>query len=375
MLQTPVLIIGASVSGLASAAALQQKGIPYIIIEKEDRVAQPWRNHYDRLHLHTPKNLSALPYKNFKRSLPRYPSRQQVVNYLEDYQKAFSIRPVFNTAAASIKKENGYWITETVNGIYRSDFLIMATGAFSRPRPIDFPGMETFTGKILHSQAYKTGLAFKGQKVLVIGFGNSACEIAMDLYEQDAAPSMAVRSPVNIIPRDLLGVPIVRLGILLSRLPAGLADWITAPLTRWLFGDLRKLGLQKLKEGPFQQIKNRRNTPLIDTGTVAGIRRGHIKIQGNICGATGTTVYFEGGEKDDFDAIVAAIGYSSVDTRLLDAGPERLADLQKSTAKQAYFGRDGLYFCGFWVGPTGQFREIASDAKRIAAAIALKKDQ
>jgi indole-3-pyruvate monooxygenase len=99
MKQTEALVVGASISGLASASSLQKQHIDYIIIEKQSQVATPWRNHYDRLHLHTNKRVSNLPYKKFDKTIPRYPSRQQVVNYLEDYQKEFNINPVFNTEA------------------------------------------------------------------------------------------------------------------------------------------------------------------------------------------------------------------------------------------------------------------------------------
>ena len=105
MKQTTALIVGASVAGLACAAALQKQAIDYIIIEKESKQAMPWRNHYHRLHLHTNKSLSSLPYKKFDNNIPRYPSRQQVVDYLDSYQSAFNIHPVFNTAATAIKKK------------------------------------------------------------------------------------------------------------------------------------------------------------------------------------------------------------------------------------------------------------------------------
>ncbi len=155
--QTNTLVIGASISGLASAASLQKQSIDYIIIEKQNQAAPAWRNHYDRLHLHTSKRFSNLPYKRFGRIIPRYPSRQQVVDYLDDYRKEFNINPVFNTEALSVKKEADYWITETTTGSFKSKYLIMATGAYGKPRPVDFKGMETFAGKILHSCEYKTG--------------------------------------------------------------------------------------------------------------------------------------------------------------------------------------------------------------------------
>ena len=115
--------------------------------------------------------------------------------------------------------------------------------------------METFTGKIMHSYGFKTGSDFKGQKVLIVGFGNSACEIAIDLYEQGASPSMAVRSAVNVIPRDILGIPILKLSLVMSQLPPRVADAINAPLMRLIFGDITKLGLKKNLMVRFSKFK------------------------------------------------------------------------------------------------------------------------
>ena len=373
MEQTNTLIIGGSIAGLASAACLQKKGIKYIIIEKEPQVATPWRNHYQRLHLHTPKSLSNLPYKKFGKDVPRYPSRIQVVKYLEEYQNEFHISPDFNTEATSVKKDGNYWLTETNSGTFKSKYLIVATGSYSQPKVVEFTGMETFPGKVLHSSEYKTGADFKGQKVLVVGFGNSACEIAIDLYEQGAAPSMSVRSGVNVIPRDILGIPILRVSLLMSQFPPGMADAINAPLTRLLFGDIKKLGLKKMPYGTFRQIQKDGTIPLLDIGTISHIRKGHIKIFDDIDFIAGRTVHFSDGKTGDADAIVAAIGYYPNHSSIIDVERSRFEDLKVSAGKQKYFGKDGLYFCGFWIGPTGQIREIASDAKKIAKDIAKKE--
>src|SRR5437762_9633125 len=138
MKETNTLIVGASIAGLASASTLQKRNIECLIIEKESQVATPWRKHYDRLHLHTSKGLSNLPYKKFDRSVARYPSRQQVVDYLVDYQRAFNINPLLNTEATSIKKQGDRWIIETNNGVYKSKYAIIATGPFGKPKPISF---------------------------------------------------------------------------------------------------------------------------------------------------------------------------------------------------------------------------------------------
>jgi len=352
---------------------LQRHHIAYTIIEKQAQIAAPWRNHYDRLHLHTSKRLSNLPYKKFPAQYPRYPGRQQVIEYLEAYREEFGIEPVFNTEALSIKKENDHWITETTNGTFRSRYLIMATGAYGKPAPINFAGLDTFPGEVLHSHAYRTGAAFKGQKVLVAGFGNSACEIAIDLYEQGATPCMAVRSPVNVVPRDVLGIPVLALSLLLSHLPPRMADAISAPLINSLIGDLGKLGLKKMPYGPLEQIRRDRKAPVLDIGTIRHIRKGHIKIQGDIHHIEGNTIYFNDGKQEKFDAIIAAIGYDRDCNNFLQAPQRRFDDLKLTLGRQQFFGEDGLYFCGYWISPTGQIREIGLDARKIAKDIASRK--
>ncbi|MEP6712580.1 MAG: NAD(P)/FAD-dependent oxidoreductase [Ferruginibacter sp.] len=375
MQQTNTLIIGASISGLATAACLRKKGIEFIIIEREEDVGAPWRKHYDRLHLHTNKSVSNLPYKKFDKKTGRYPSRINVIEYLDSYRKEFQVNPIFGTKATSVKKEVDHWMTETNKGTIKSNYVIAATGPFSLPKIISIKGMQAFPGKILHSCDYKTGSDFRGQKVLVIGFGNSACEIAIDLYEHGAIPSMSVRSPVNVVPRDLLGIPILKISLLMSRLPTAVADAINAPVVRLMFGDILKLGLRKKPYGAFTQIKKEHTIPVLDIGTIKHIRKGHISIYGGIDHIEGNSVQFADGRKEPFDAIVAAIGYYPNHSSFIDVDQNRFEDLKVPVGRQKYFGKDGLYFCGFWIGPTGQIREIASDAKKIAKDIAKKERQ
>ena len=184
---------------------------------------------------------------------------------------------------------------------------------------------------------------------------------------------MSVRSPVNIIPRDVAGIPILEISLVMSRLPPHIADSLNAPLMRAIFGDIRKLGLAKLPYGPFVQIKNTRSIPVLDIGIVKHIRRGHIKVYSGVDHISGNTVYFSDGKKTDADVIVACIGFDQQNARVVDVDDNRFEDLRVCVDAQRYFGKDGLYFCGFWVGPTGQIREIAADAKKIATDIAKKK--
>src|SRR5881394_1164604 len=96
------VIVGASAAGLATAVCLKKLGQPFEILEANPHVGHAWRNHYERLHLHTPKALSALPYFGFAREVPKYPSREQVVEYLERYARENGIAPRFGERVVSI---------------------------------------------------------------------------------------------------------------------------------------------------------------------------------------------------------------------------------------------------------------------------------
>lgn len=142
---------------------------------------------------------------------------------------------------------------------------------------------------------------------------------------------------------------------------------------RLLIGDIKKLGLKNLPYGPLEQIHRDGTVPVLDIGTLKHIREKHIKIYNNIDYISGRTIYFIDGKKEDFDSIVAGIGYYRDYAEIIDVDKNRFEDLKLSINKQKFFGKDGLYFCGFWIAPTGQIREIALDAQKIAKDIAKKE--
>ena len=173
---------------------------------------------------------------------------------------------------------------------------MIATGNSREPWLPTWPGQDSFQGRILHSSEYRDGEPFRGQKVLVVGFGNSGGEIAIDLWEHGARPSLAVRSPVNVIPRDLFGIPILAIGILQSKLPPRVADALNAPLLRAVMGDLTRYGLRKLPQGPITQIQGSARIPLIDVGTIKLIKSGEVKVLPGIERFTENAVLFTDGK-------------------------------------------------------------------------------
>jgi hypothetical protein len=201
------------------------------------------------------------------------------------------------------------------------------------------------------------------------GFGNSGGEIAIDLHEYGARVAMAVRGPVNIIPRDILGLPVLSIAIALRHLPARFADALAAPLVRLTNGDITKLGFRKLPMGPITQIKTTARIPLIDIGTIKLVREGHIEVLGDIREMSETGVTFDDGRSRCFDAIVCATGFRPRADRFLEPQND-VRSAERPQPRSRVETESELYFCGFFVSPTGMLREIGIEAHRIADGIA-----
>jgi indole-3-pyruvate monooxygenase len=337
-------------------------------VEKAAAIGASWRRHYDRLHLHTDKSHSALPYLDFPNATPRYPSRDQVVAYLERYALHFGIAPEFEQRVESVRCLDREWITTTSGGVYRSKQVVVATGCNAVPHVPRWPGKEQFRGPILHSSEYRNGAAFRDQAVLVVGLGNSGAEIAMDLCEHGARVAVAVRGALNVIPREILGLPVLTISIALGRLPARVADLLAAPLIRLTVGDISKLGLRKLPFGPITQIETTSRVPLIDIGTLEWVRAGRIEILGDVRSVSGSAeVCFSDGPSRRFDAMVLATGFRPGLERFLETQVNAGTGLPQPAIKAT--GAEGLYFCGFRISPTGMLRDIGIEARWIAQDI------
>lgn len=202
------VIVGAGPSGLAVAAGLKDQGVPFMILERANCIASLWQNRtYDRLKLHLPKQFCQLPNFPFPEDFPEYPTKFQFIKYLESYAKHFNINPQFNETVQSAKYDEtfGLWRVKTIRKIgaasteveYICRWLVVATGENSEKVVPEFEGLEEFGGHVMHACDYKSGGSYSGQKVLVVGCGNSGMEVSLDLCNHNATPSMVVRSSVS----------------------------------------------------------------------------------------------------------------------------------------------------------------------------------
>lgn len=353
-----VAIVGAGPAGLAVGACLRRAGIDFVMLEKRHEVASSWRRHYERLHLHTVKSRSSLPYLPFPAAYPRYVPRHLVVEYLDNYAAAFELRPRFGEAVRSIRRVGGSWAIEGTSSSISASHVVIASGFNAEPVMPVVPGMETFKGRLLHSADYRNAQPFAGQSVLVVGMGNTGAEIALDLCENGARAMVSLRNGVHIAPRDLFGIPIQIAAILATKvLPIGVNDAIFPFVLDLALGYPARYGLKRPKEGILRQIARSSKIPVLDVGTVRKVAEGAIKIAPAVSTVTENGVLFEGGQAGTFDAIIFATGYRPNYRRFLDRPPDGQSE------------DPTLHFVGFKNPVTGLLREIAHEARRVADRI------
>ncbi|MEM9886336.1 MAG: NAD(P)/FAD-dependent oxidoreductase [Bacteroidota bacterium] len=369
------LIIGAGPAGLAVAGRLRKKNIPFEIIEKTEKIAWSWHNHYDRLCLHTVKQLSHLPHLKFPEHYPLYVPREDLARYYEDYADHFDIRPHFGlTARAVSRTDTGEWLVKTQMGkSFQVQHLVVATGVNRVPFSPQWEGMDQFEGEVVHSRDYKNPKPFQGKKVLVIGMGNTGAELALDLAEKKVATYISVRSPIAIVPRDVNGRPVQVTAKQLAKIPFGIGDWLGTQIRRIVIGDLSKYGLPMSKIHPAEQLRETGKTPVIDLGTVAQIKAGNIKILADISCFYDKGVVLKNGEQHDFDAVILATGYrAKLEEFIKDT--EGLLDRFRIPKQAVMKGKhEGLYFVGFDNYKLGGILgTIFTDSETVANAIAEK---
>ncbi|MFJ2949950.1 flavin-containing monooxygenase [Streptomyces sp. NPDC087226] len=370
----PVYVIGGGPGGLAVAYALRARGVRAVVLERSERVGDSWRRHYDRLHLHTTRRLSALPGLPMPRRFGRWVARDDVVRYLEKYAEHHRLEIVTGVEVSRIERtpDGTGWLLHATGGRELTGAaVVVATGFNHTPRVPDWPGRDAYDGELLHASEYRNAKPFAGRDVLVVGIGNTGAEIAVDLVEGGASRvRLAVRTPPHIVRRSTAGWPAQYSGVLVRRLPVGLVDRLCRVQARVALPDLSDRGLPLPGSGLYSRVLEGA-IPVQDVGLIDAVRKGTVEIVGAVEGFEEGEVVLADGSRIGPDAVVAATGYA----RGLEGLVGGLGVLDARGRPVAHGGRTpeaapGLYFTGFTNPISGNLRELALDAQRIARAVA-----
>ena len=366
------LVIGGGPAGLAAAASLKAQGIDAVVLESGHRVGGRWANHYDRLHLHTSRRFSGLPGHPIPRSYGRFIERDAVLAYLDQYAAVHGVEVVFGVHVDRIDRRGPLWTVTAGSQEYAASVLVIATGYANVPHVPDWPGLDGFTGDLIHVADYRNPAPYRGKDVLVVGPGNSGAEVSVDLAEGGAGRvRLAVRTPPNIVPKTILGVAAQAHAILLTKLPISWADRVLALTQRLFFGDLGRVGLGRPPRGAFTQIERDDVTPILDVGLIRALRLGVVERVGAVLAFDGDSVELGDGSAIQPDAVIVATGYE----RGLQGLVGHLGVLDESGRPTVRGGaadprNPGLYFLGYRPVPSGNLREMGLEARRMAGGVA-----
>jgi dimethylaniline monooxygenase (N-oxide forming) len=309
-----VCIVGAGSSGIAACQVLDARGIPFDCFEKGSGVGGNWRyendngmsSAYSSLFINTSKKVMAYASYPMPDDYPDYPHHTQIARYFDDYVDHFGFREkiTFNTEVTCVEPEGPGWRVTLDDGrtqAYRA--VLVANGHHWDPRLPDFPG--EFHGPEIHSHDYRTPEGYEGKNVLVVGFGNSAMDIAVETSRVSEMTFLSVRRGAHVIPKYLKGMPVDELGgPLTSRLPLALQRRMYSKLLKTAQGRPEDYGL------PTPDHKLVEAHPTISSDLLPRIGHGRIKPKPNIERLLGDRVRFVDGSEEPIDRIVWCTGYS-----------------------------------------------------------------
>ncbi len=355
------LIIGGGQGGVALGARLRQLDVPTIIVEKNPRIGDSWRNRYRTLVLHDPVWFDHLPYIPFPENWPVFTPKDKMGDWLEMYAKVMELTCWTSSIcqSASFDDREKVWTVEIErNGetvVLKPKQLVFATGAYGPPRRIELPGADRFSGTLLHSSDYQCGKKFAGQRVAVIGSASSGHDVAADLWEAGAEVTMIQRSPTTVVKSETLmelafgdlyseealarGITTDKADMLLASVPYGLLPEGQKKLTdearrrdakfyERLEGAGFALDFGEDDSGLFMKALRTGSGYYIDVGASELIIDGNIKIESGVGveGLSADGVILTDGRELPADVVIMCTGYHSMHETVAEIVSREAAD-------------------------------------------------
>jgi len=366
-----VCVIGAGSSGIAACQVLAARGLPFDCFEKGSEVGGNWRyendngmsSAYRSLHINTSRRLMAYATYPMPDDYPDYPDHFQIARYFDDYVDHFGLREKirFQTEVKNVVPVDGEWEV-TVEGedggeeTHRYRAVLVANGHHWDPRWPEppFPGADAFEGEQVHVHHYREPDALAGKRVLVLGIGNSATDIAVEASRIAEKTFLAMRRGAYVMPKYLNGKPTDEAASkLLTMMPLPVQRFVLARMLGMTAGDMTSYGL------PRPDHKLLEAHPTVSAELLSRLGHGDIEVKPNIERfAGGRTVRFADGSEEEIDLVVYCTGYKIsfpfFDEELISAADNRLQLYRRVVSVE----HPGLYFLGF-VQPLGAIMPIA----------------
>jgi dimethylaniline monooxygenase (N-oxide forming) len=383
----PVCIVGAGSSGLTTAKALKQRGVAFDCFEIGSDIGGMWRyendnglsSAYRSLHIDTSRD--NLGYSDFPipRDQPDFLSHYEVVRYFEAYAAHFDLRPHirFNTPVEKVEQEpvDGAWRVTLKGGeTRRYRAVLVANGHLWDPRWPAFPG--TFDGEVIHSHHYRTSEPFRDKNVLVVGIGNSAVDVAVDVCKQAASTLISTRRSAWIMPKYIMGIPTDKWSAFIGRklrLPTRVTRSLMQRLMYLAVGNQERYGVPRPKHAIWQEHAT------LSQELLPFVGHGWIRVKPDIKELKGNAVAFDDGTESPVDAIIYATGYRAsfpfIDKSVFQVDDGRV-DLYRRVLSPTH---PGLFMMGLVqpIGPTIPLVEIQARwvADVLAGKVSLPSEQ
>ncbi len=366
-----VCVIGAGSSGIAACQVLNARGIEFDCFELGSEVGGNWRYRNDNglsaayrsLHINTSRGLMAYRTFPMPEHLPPYPSHSQIADYFDAYVDRFGFRDRirFSTEVKDVRPAGDEWevsfrpVGGGASETERYRAVMVANGHHWDPRWPEpaYPGAGSFTGEQLHAHSYLEPDIFPGKRVLVLGIGNSACDIAVEASRIADRTFLAMRRGAHIVPKFIGGKPTDETnGAWFARLPLGMQRAITGTILKTAQGKMTAYGL------PDPDHKLLEAHPTVSSDLLPRIGHGDIAVKPNITRFDGGEVVFEDGSREPIDLVIYCTGYKITfpffAAELISA-PENHLPLYRRVVSPEH---PGLYFIGL-LQPLGAIMPLA----------------
>lgn len=366
-----VCIVGAGSSGLTACQVLAARGIPFDCFEKGSTIGGNWRyendngtsSAYRSLHINSARKLMSYRAFPMPDSYPDYPSHWQVAKYFDDYAERFGLteKIAFNTEVVSAAPgDEGWEVTvEGADGERRTESyraVIVANGHHWKPRWPEppFPGADDYEGEQMHVHDYREPDVLEGKRVLVLGIGNSAVDVAVESSRIAAKTFLAMRRSAYVIPKFLGGKPI-------DEATPPVATYLPLSVRRFFMKRLLKLAVGEMTDYglPAPDHKLLEAHPTVSSELLPRIGHGDIGVKPNIERfAGGRTVRFADGSEEEIDLTIYCTGYEIafpfLDEQVFAARDNRMPLYRRVVSVE----NPGLHFIGF-IQPLGPIMPLA----------------